>query len=286
MKNKTTIATIQMITCAALWSIAGLFIKMVPWGPFGIAGARSFFAACVLGVYLLIKKQRIIFTKRSILGAIIMAGTFLSFVFANKNTTAANAIVLQFTSPIFIMILSGIFFKKRFAGYDILAVVLTVAGIALFFFGQLDSGGTLGNVAGIVAGLFMASMFVVTGEVSAPERMSAIFLGQVLTACIGIPFLIAEAPIISGQSVLYIAILGIFQLGIPYLLYGLAVRYISPLSCCLIGGLEPILNPVWVLIFTGETPTIFALFGGIVVVATVTIWSIYSEKRRKLAVSG
>lgn len=270
-----------MLVCSFLWSIAGIFIKIIPWHPLVIAGLRSTIAGLVVIGFMRYRRLNFIFNKQTVLAGALMGVTMLSFVFANKLTTAANAIVLQFTAPVFILIISALFLHERFCKADIIAVILTLGGISLFFLDQLTPGNLLGNILAVVAGLGMAGMFITTarGE-NESARMSAILLGHGFTALVGLPMLLVF-PIqeFAWLPVVSILVLGVVQLGIPYILYGLALGQCPPLMCSLLSAVEPMLNPVWVLIFDGEAPGMWALVGGVVVIATITIWCIYKGKR-------
>lgn len=275
---------LYMILCSVLWSMAGIFIKLIPWHPFAIAGWRSLIAAGVFGVYMLCAKKKLRVNRHSVLSAVFLCATFIAFVTANKMTTAANAIVLQFTAPVFILIISAVFFRQRFKLPDVLVVVLTLAGISLFFLDQLSPGNMAGNCIAILAGLVMALMYIFTAKADDDSRMSGILFGHLLTAAAGIPFSGAEGAALTGQGFLYVSILGVVQLGIPYLLYAIAVRKCPPLMCSLIGGIEPLLNPVWVFLIDGEAPGLFALFGAVVVIATVSLWCCWQmREQNKLA---
>lgn len=272
-------AIFLMALCASLWSIAGIFIKLIPWNPFAIAGFRSFIAAFVLIIYMKFTHLKLKINRISLLGGIFLSATFLCFVIANKLTTSANAIVLQFTAPIFILILSALFLKQKFRKADILTVIITLIGISLFFFDQLSSGNLIGNCIAILAGFTMAVMFVCIGNSNDDDsRMSSILLGHIFTAVIGIPIFFIIPNIVTPISIISILILGILQLGIPYTLYGIASKNCPPLMCSLLGAIEPLLNPVWVFLFAGEAPGIFALIGGIIVIITITIWCIWRDK--------
>ena len=152
-------AILLMVICASLWSIAGIFIKLIPWNPLVIAGFRSLISAFVVLAFMHAAKMKIKLNRFSIVSGIFIAGTFFAFVSANKMTTAANAIVLQFTSPIFILIISAIVFHQRFHKADLITVIVTLFGISLFFFDKLGTGSLLGNFLGFLAGFFMAGIF-------------------------------------------------------------------------------------------------------------------------------
>lgn len=276
-KQKNT-AILEMLVCATLWSIAGIFIKLIPWNAFVIAGVRSLFAGLVVLVYMKIRRLRLILNRRTVVAGVCMALLFFCFVGANKLTTAANAIVLQFTAPLFIMVLSVLFLHQKFRRADVLAVVFTMAGISLFFFDQLTPGHVLGNVVAILSGLFMALMYMNLGSCPETERMSSILIGQTLTFLCGVPLLFTTHPVFSALPVLYVVILGVVQLGIPYVLCARAAEHCPPLACSLLGALEPLLNPIWVFLFDGEAPGVFALAGGAVVIVTVTLWCIFGQR--------
>ena len=279
-KNK---AILEILLCAALWSTAGIFMKFIPWSGFAIAGVRSLLAGGVMGVFMLSRRIRFTATRRSVFGGVSLGTTMTLFSVANKMTTAANAIVLQFTSPIWIMLISALVLRQRFRRADVLAVALTFLGIALFFADGLALGNTAGNLVALGAGLAFGCYYLSLGECPEPERMSAVLIGHGLTFLVGLPFLFTTRPVWTGPVVCYLLILGIFQLGIPYVLLAHASGWCPPLVCSLLGALEPLLNPVWVALFDGETPGVLSLLGGIVVIATVTLWTVYNGKREARA---
>ena len=276
-KRKTAI--IEMLICATLWSIAGIFIKLLPWNGFAVASLRSIIAGLTIAVYMFIKKYRLHVNRKILLVAVLSGSTYLCFSVANKLTTAANTIVLQFMSPVFVLLYSALFFGKKIQRKDVITVLLTLLGVTLCFIDGLKSGYLLGNFVAVAAGMFMAGMYVFIDDLDTEQRFSAAFLGQMFTAVVGFPWVIATKPVFTGETVLYILILGVFQLGISYILYVRASRYCPPLACCLLGVIEPLLNPVWVMIFDGEVPGITAFIGGIIVIATVTVWCMLDGRK-------
>lgn len=277
--KKENLAIIEMLICATLWSIAGIFMKLLPWNGFAVAGLRSLIAGLTIAAYILIRGKRIIINRRTLVTGVFTACVYTCFAVANKLTTAANAIVLQFTSPVFIVIFSALILKKRIRRSDALVVSFTLLGIALFFFDQLRPGYILGNFVAIAAGMFMAGMFMAVGELEGEQRFSGILIGQTLTFLVGLPFVIATRPEFTAVTTLSILILGVFQLGISYILYVESSKYCPPLACCLLGAAEPLLNPVWVLIFDGERPGVFALTGGVIVVVSITLWCVFGQEK-------
>jgi len=269
---------IYMLICAVLWSTAGILIKLLPWNPMVIAGLRSLVAGCFYYLYMRHEKTRFVINKHSILSGIFLMGTFLFFVAANKFTTSANAIVLQYSAPIFIMIISSVIFRQRFRAGDIITVAATFIGIALFFLDDLAAGYKLGNLMAIGSGICFACMFIATGRADKDSRSSGIFLGNVFTAAVGIPFMFFSETTISTTTIFVILALGIFQLGLSYVFYGIAIQYCSPLSCSLISFAEPLLNPVWVFLIVGEAPGLFALIGGVIVISSIFIYSVWNNR--------
>lgn len=270
-------AIIQMLVCATLWSTGGIFIKLIPWNPFVIAGWRSLVAVGTVLLFLKFGKIKFKFNLRAVLMGALMCLTFLSFVTANKLTTAANAIVLQFTAPLFLLVFSAVVFHEKFRRADLLAVLVTMGGIALFFLDKLDGGFLLGNCIAILAGAFMGGMYLAIGKVDEETRMGGMLLGHIFTAAVGIPVTFFSSTPISTTAILCILGLGVIQLGLPYILLTLSSKNCPPLACSLLGAIEPLLNPVWVFLFNGEAPGFFALVGGVIVIVSITLWCIWQN---------
>lgn len=276
---------IQMALCAVMWSIAGVFIKMIPWNGMVIAGIRSLICSLVFVVYMLATRRRFVISAATLRLAIMVPATSLCFMMANKLTTAANAIVLQYIAPVFLIAYESFFHKKRFRGGDYIAVLFTMAGVTLFFLDQLKDGALLGNVLAILAGAFFAgTMFTIAGT-DENGRLSGLLQGHLLTALIGLPFVFVFGAQLTATAVTSVLILGVFQLGIPYILYGLAASGCSPLALTLLAALEPILNPLWVFLFIGEAPGRTALFGGLLVIVSVTLWCVWDARLKSKTVA-
>ncbi len=272
-------AMLLMVITAAMWSLGGIFIKLISWNPFLIAGVRSGISGSIMALYMAATHTRFKLNRYSLLAGMGLGCSATLFTIANKLTTAANAIVLQYTAPIFILLISAVFFKEKMQKQDILVVCITMGGMVLFFLDQLSPGNLLGNVLGILAGVTLGQMFVMVGRGGDDDatRMSGILIAHMITLMIGVPIGLPQTEEVAAIEILYVIILGVFQLGIPYVLYGIASRDCPPLACSLIGMLEPLLNPVWVAIFIGEVPGPFALAGAVIIIATVTWWCIRSR---------
>jgi len=281
MKSKKldpkTIGILEMLLCATMWSIAGLFIKLIDANGFVIAGFRGLFAALTTAAYIKLAKIPFVINKTVVENAVFMCVLFFCFVVSNKLTTAANAIVLQFTTPVWIMII-GLFMHQKFKLRDIIAALCTLVGVALCFIDEMDGGRMLGNIIAIAAGLMMAFMYIAMGVSNDTDRINGTLWGHILTALIGIPFIFFTENNIDAKGFLCVIILGVVQLGIPYILLNLSQKACPPLACCLLGAVEPLLNPVWVAIFNGEIPGTLAIIGGLVVIVTVTVWCMADKK--------
>jgi len=270
-----------MMAASVCWSFGGVFIKFIPWGAMSIVGLRALFAAMVFVVYR--KSFKLEFTFGNIITAICLSSTTVMYVFANKLTTAAAAILLQFTAPIFIILIYLIFYGKKPSFSAVIAVLITIAGMLLFFADNLDAGGFWGNVMALISGLSMAGVYVCNKRPDTkPEN--ALFLGFLINTCIGMPFAVLEvtADIVAWGAII---LLGIIQVGLAYVFFSKAIKRISALLACLISTVEPILNPSWVVLaglvgFLPETeiPGRFALLGGIIIILTVVGYNIYLEK--------
>lgn len=281
--NKKQKAILLMVLTACLWSIGGIFIKLISWNPLLIAGGRSLISGTVMFLYMRYARIRFNICRYSLLAGVGLGASATLFVIANKLTTAANAIVLQYTAPIFILIISAVFLKQKLHLREITVVLTCMLGIFLFFMDQLSPGNILGNFLAILAGFFLALMFVMVGQGGDDDsiRMSGILIAHTIVTIIGIICLcFGQAAItnFTGSELLYLVILGVFQLGIPYVLYAIASKDCPPLACSLIGMLEPLFNPVWVALFLGEIPGKFALLGAVIIIAAISWWCIQESR--------
>ncbi len=261
------------------WSLGGLLIKSVDWNPLAIAGARSAIASLVLLAVL--RRPRFTWSGAQVIGALAYTGTVILFVVANKLTTAANVILLQYTAPIYTAILGEWLLRERATRGDWATIVIVLAGVMMFFLDHLTLGGMTGNLLALISGLTFAVLAVFLRKQKNESSLESVLLGNLITALIGLPFMFQSAP--GGQSWLGLVLLGVFQLGLSYLLYTAALKRISALEGILIASIEPVLNPLWVFLALGEKPGPWALIGGAIVLIAVTGRSLlkaaYSEAK-------
>jgi len=265
-------AIVFLIITALLWSAGGLLIKLVDWNAIAIAGARSAIAALVIFVFR--PKMSFNWKFPQLGGAVCYAGTVILFVAANKLTTAANAILLQYTAPIYVAILSYWFLKERITKPDLLTIAAAFGGMILFFLDDLSAGGFWGNSVAILSGIAFAGTALFLRKQKDHSPLESVFLGNILTFLIGLPFMLRSLP--DASSWLGLVLLGVFQLGCSYILYAEAIKHVTALEGILIPVLEPVLNPVWVFLLLGEIPGKWAVAGGIIVLVSVTLRCILS----------
>ena len=283
LENKHTDRSgpIFFVLASICWSFGGLFIKFIPWGAMSIIGIRAFLAAIVFVIYR--RSFKIELTPGNIMTAVCLSATTVMYVFANKLTTAAAAILLQFTAPIFIILIYLIFYKKKPTVSAVIAVLFTIFGMTLFFADNLNAGALWGNIMAVVSGLSMAGVYVCNKrEDTNPEN--ALFLGFLINTCIGVPFAFFEvtADISAWVAVIF---LGVIQVGFAYIFFSKGIKKTPALLACLISTIEPVLNPIWVMLagIFGllpelEIPGLFALIGGIIIILTVVAYNIRVER--------
>lgn len=269
-------AIIYVIIASLLWSIGGLFIKLIDLNPLAIAGGRSGIAALVMFIYMKQPIHKIKLTRYKILGGLSYAMVVVLFVTATKLTTSANAILLQFTSPIWVALFTVVILKEKVRLSDWLAITAVFGGLIIFLIDGLSHKNLLGNTAGVLSGIAMASMVLFLRNSKEESPLEITFIGNIITLILCIPFFFEKMPNVSSLAGL--SILGVFQLGIAYIFYTKAIHHVSALEGTLIPILEPLLNPVWVLLVTKETPSLYAFIGGLLVLTSVIGRGIYQGK--------
>ena len=255
-----------MVLAAILWSTAGILIKLVSLHPIAIAGFRSLIALTV--IVILTHKYRIDFSLPQIGGAIAYALTVNFFIVANKLTTATNAILLQYTAPVYAAILASWFLDEPIKWFDWSAILFTIGGTLLFFLDRITVGNLRGNWFAILSGFSYACFVVFMRKQKNDSPIETVILGNLLTGLVGLPFMFETMP--DRLSLCGLILLGVVQLGLSYILYSSAIKHLKAVEAVLIGGIEPILNPIWVFLVLGEAPGRWALMGGFIVLTSVT----------------
>lgn len=269
-----------MVVAAICWSLGGLFFQFIPWNAMSIIGLRALFAAAVFAIYR--KSLKVKLTKGNILAALFLSITTMLFVFANQLTTAAAAVMLQFTAPIFILLIQFIFYKKQPRPSEALAVLATIAGMILFFADDLDAGHMLGNILAIISGLTFACVFVCNRRPDTQPEQS-VMLGFLINAILWTPFALFDSNITAAiVPWVFIVMMGVVQVGMAYVFFTIGIKRTPALLACLIVALEPVLNPIWVAMFTPQRPGRYAIFGGLIIVLTVVAFNMWEARKSSL----
>lgn len=285
---KSSVNPLYLVLIAVfLWSTGGLFIKLTTLDAYQVTFFRSLFAA--LTVMLLTRKEGLRINWFGIITSIIYALLLFLFVWATKKTTAANAIFLQYTAPIYILILSPFLIGEKFHIRDLITVVVVLAGMSLFFVGKLEISDYQGNIAALFSGVFLGLYIMLLRHPRAEgfNPTIAVIYGNLLLALINAPTGISAVGGMTAVDWFAVSFLGIVQIGISYVFFVRGVtRGTRPLDASLIGFIEPLLNPVWVFIFVGERPSRWAILGGIIIVAAIALHTIrqYAKKTDLAAV--
>jgi drug/metabolite transporter (DMT)-like permease len=261
-------AVLLLVITSLLWSLGGVLLRQVDWHPMAKAGARSAIAAVVIFAWM--RRPNFSWSRNQLLAAAAYVGTVSFFVIATDLTTAANAIFLQYTAPAYVAALGAWMLGERTQPRDWLCIALAVAGIAMLCRDGFYAGSMAGILAGLASGFSMALMVLFLRREKDGSPVAALLLGNVATAVIGLPFGLlgsGKMPGAAGWGIL--AVLGVLQLGVPYILYGIAIRHVTAIEGILIPLLEPVLNPLWVFIFLGEIPGGWTVAGAILVLGAM-----------------
>ena len=279
-ENRGKLGVLFVFLAAVLYSIGGLCIKVIPWNGLSINGGRNMVALLVIGGYLLATRHRPRFNRWILVGAVCICGTNTLFTVANKLTTAANTIVLQFTAPIFVILLSVVFWKRRPQKLDLIACGVVLVGVLCFFVDSLEAGGMAGNILALLSGLSYAGVFLLN-DLPDSDPISSVFWGDVMSVAIGLPFLVRETDL-SLVPMTSLVILGAFQVGLAYILLTIGLRTTPAVTASLVSGIEPVLNPILVAVFYHETIGPLALLGAAIVVGGVVIYNVLRVKLDKI----
>lgn len=266
---------------AFLWSTGGLFIKLVPLPALPITTYRSLFA---MGVFALLFGKKVLkMNARMWLNSLFYAATLLCFVSATKMTTAANAIFLQFSFPIYVLLLEPKLFGLRLERVNLWTVFACLAGMALFFVDGLVPScrdGFQGNLLALFCGLTFAG-FLLGQRLNDPDtHLAAIFWGNFLVILVSSGAFL-EAPWPGWPAFGMLAFLGIFQIGVAYALFSFGLKRTLAIEASLLSFIEPILNPVWVWLGYGERPSNWAMLGGLVILTALIFRTVFLERLAK-----
>ena len=292
-----------VVIAVLLWSTGGLFIKLTTLDAYQVTFFRSLLAGVT--VLILTRKHGLRIDFFGFVCSLIYAILLFLFVWATKHTTAANAIFLQYTAPIYILILGPFVIGEKFHLRDLVTVIFCIAGMSLFFVGKLELSDYQGNIAALGSGIFLGLYIMLLrhpkatglpasaaveaetrpiGSLPAKDRPTlnpviTVIYGNFILALATIPNGISALPLLTGKDIFAVSFLGIIQIGIAYILF---IKGVSggtrPLDASIIGFIEPLLNPVWVFLFVGEQPSNWAVLGGAIIVTTVIVHTVANRQ--------
>jgi len=282
VKDPAHTRSVGLLLLAALcWSLGGVLLKSVAWPPLAVAGGRGIIAA----VFLLLvggRSLRFTWTPLQLGTAAAYAGCTVLFAAANRLTTAANAILLQYTAPVWVALFGAWLLGERATRADWLTIAVVFAGMGVFLYDGLRLHDLAGILVAIASGVCFAVMILLLRKQKDGSPIESVILGNLLAFLTGLPS-IWTAPPLAGRGALALVLLGVVQLGLAYLLYVRAIRHVTALEAVLLPVIEPILNPVWVMLALGEKPSPLALGGGVIVVTAVTWRAAATVRSRRVA---
>jgi len=271
--NERIKGIIFMLLAAVALSLAGLFVKLAAWDSFGITAGRSIATLVSCLVYMLITKKKFVFNKAVAFGGVCISLLNFLFIFATQSTSAANAIVLEYTEPFFVILLLWLIFGQRPQKAEIIAVLAAFSGIVFFFLDKLTPGGMIGNFAALMAGLVYA-VFILVKKMDGNDFFSSVLTASVInivTCGWSIPRQTNWEPL----GIVMVALFGIIPCFLGYILLSAGLDRMPIVAGVLLSMLEPVLNPVWVAIFYGEIVGKMSFVGMVIILGTAAVYSVW-----------
>jgi len=266
-----------IVAAALLWSTGGIGIKAIADPALKVTFYRSLFAAIALMLFL----GRRVWGRRwrstpAFAASVVSYGACLTFfVVATKWTTAANAIFLQYAGVIWVLLFSPLVVREPMRARDAGAIAAAIGGMALFFVGRFETRGMAGNVMALISSVFFAAL-ILSLRREQPAAQAAVTWGNLACAAALLPF-IAHDLALTPRSFFVLAFLGIFQIALAYFFFVKGLEHVTATQASLTGMLEPVSNPIWVFLFLGERPSLYAIAGAAVVLAAIAWHTVTSE---------
>jgi drug/metabolite transporter (DMT)-like permease len=273
--------TLVMLLTASLWSTSGLGIKLVSWNPVAITGTRSLVAAILL--LAVARRFSVPRTPAGVMASFSYALCLLTFVVANKLTTSANAIFLQYLSPAFVAVLGIVILREMPSRFDWAVLTGVLGGMSLFFLDRIGPGAMMGNVSAVASGLCLA-LFIIFMRIDSGQTggrhtaLDNMIFSHILAASMSVPAVMTSS-MPDFPSICGILYMGLFQMGLASILFPYGVRRLTAVGTSIITLIEPVLNPVWVFLVIGEVPSLNAVIGGTVIIVLVGARSVVSIRR-------
>lgn len=279
MKNKIN-GVWALVICSFLWSTGGVLIKFINASSFAIAGLRSLIAFCV---FILVLRRPPVLAVKNPMGSVDVRSTFamwaagffysatmILFCMANKLTTAANAILLQYTNPVYIILLGPVILGEKNSRMDYITCLGVLAGIILFFSGDLETGNMKGNILALLSGTSFGFTTIFMRFQKTTGSENSFMIAHFLTALFGLPFVFTSGPS-DTTSIIAVLLIGIFQMALATLMYSRGIPHVKALSASIITMIEPLMNPVWVMIFAHEVPAPTCIAGGVIILGCILL---------------
>lgn len=269
-----------LILYSLLSSTAGLLIKMIHWPAMTVAGLRS--GISILCFLILLRNLRFTFSRIQLAGTAVCTITMIMFISATKLTSAGNAIFLHYTSPIYVALFSSWFLKEKIHSTEWILIFSGIMGIFFFFCEEMTSDGFWGNICALASAIPSAGYIVLTrlqSKTSSP--FESIMMADFITFLICIPSYVHINTVPSDWFI--ILFLGIIQNGVATILFGMGTKYVRATDAVLICMLEPICNPLWVILMLGERLTKFEIIGGSIILAISLVSGLRSARQTNSA---
>ncbi len=270
--------TLLVFIASLIYSFGGLFFKIIPYHSLAINSGRSILAGIVLLIFCKITKHKFVFNKVVIAAALCESATNTLFAIANKLTTAGNAIILQFTSPIFIILFSLLILKKKPSKRDLVASIVVIGGVVLFFIDSISAGNMVGNLLALASGATLAGMYMLKTTKDA-DPFTSVVLSVFINALIGLPWLVkTDFAAFGAKPLFYLFLFGVFEFGMAHVVFSIGIKTTPPVRASLIMGLEPIINPLIVALIYHEVLTTLAIIGAAIVFLSIFIYNYLNAK--------
>lgn len=257
---------IYTILSALCFATGGILLKVNTWSSLSVSGFRSIFAMFMFIIYMIITKHPMKWNVQVWLGAFANTLMSVSFVISNRMTTAANAIILQFTMPVYIILLTWIFAHKKPQLSSVIAAGCSLIGIIFFFFDSISTTGMIGNILALASGFFYSIVFLIKKIPNSDFESSAV-ISFAINTLLGLPTFFRETDFGAANMCTGI-LLGVLQIGLAYIFLNIALDKVSPIAAALTSMVEPIVNPILVAFFYGEVIGKISMIGAVIVLAS------------------
>lgn len=277
MKPKSVRGELLILLTTLCWSTTGLFcVALDGLHPLLIHGVRSLIGALILLCYA---RFKITVNRTVLLGAFCIFATTVGYMCAQDLTSPANAVVLQYSAPIFVLLETCLFYRRRPTLTQLAVVALAVGGIVVLFASELTPAGLLGSLLGVLSGVAFSGVFFINRMKNA-RPLDSLILGFLGGAAVGLLF-VRQAAAMTPRQWLVMCAMGALNVGLAYIFFTEGIKTCSSFNASIIGTLEVILLPLWIFLLYRQTPALTSVIGGIMVVSAVVINTVRENQLRK-----